>query len=159
MRRDIMTEIIIAAPRAAVWDALIGFSGWRRWNPLVPLLAGEATTGSRLTLHLHLPGRQPRLLHPEVLRVLPAEELSWISRLWVPGLLDCEHRFLLETPDAGDQQQTLLIQRLRLSGIVLPLFWPGLRSSLAAGLHESNRGLRDALSAPGSAGFRATGIQ
>lgn len=145
MRRDIVTTLIIPAPRTAVWDTLADLSGWAGWNPMASLVNGQLETGSRLHLRLDVHGRRQQSVYPEVLRVLPAEELSWMLRLWLPGLLDCEHRWQLETPEDGDREQTLLMQSARLSGILLPVFWRRLRPAITDGFHQSNRGLREAL--------------
>lgn len=143
MRRDIMTAINIPASPTTVWEKLANLPGWAQWNPLAPRVTGQLQTGSRLHMRLILPGRRPRTVYPEVLRVLPAEELSWIIRLWAPGLLDCEHRLILEVPETGDLEATMLVQQVRLSGILLCLGWHRLRPALTEGFHQGNRALRD----------------
>lgn len=97
---------------------------------------------------LRLPGARPRTLYPEVMRVLPERELSWIIRTGCAGMLDCEHRFILESAEAESDDGTRLVQRVRASGILLPVLWPRYRTRLADALNRSNRAVRDALTTP-----------
>ncbi len=141
MRKEVIAETRIAAEPAVVWERLLDFSAYAEWNPFIAPaeLDAEARTGQRLALQYRPPGLQPRSAHVELLRVLPAEELSWLQR-WLPmaGLLDMEHRFILETEDDAE---TRLLQRLRLSGVLVPFLWWKLRTPLQQGLVESNRAL------------------
>jgi len=172
MRRDLMASSAMALPRGVVWAKVSNIAGWSNWHPLVHSLSregdGELETGDHLRLELRRPqGPQqpPRLLRAEVMRVLPPCELSWITRCWLPGLLDCEYRILLQEPadesppgvhQAGNHaathdrqthdRQTIVIQRIRLSGILVPLLWWRLRPGLAAGLQQASHALRSELS-------------
>lgn len=149
MRRDLASKVDLPADPARVWSTLASLPDWAEWNPVIPSIEGELATAGRLRLELELPDRAPRTLRAEVMRVLPQRELSWILRLAVPGLLDCEHRFLLQPLDeAVPQGGTRVIQRLRVSGILVPLVWWRLRQPLGTALQRSNAGLKTALQQP-----------
>lgn len=146
MRRDLASKVDLRADPARVWSTLASLSDWAEWNPVIPSIEGELATAARLRLELELPDRAPHTLRAEVMRVLPQRELSWILRLVVPGLLDCEHRFLLAPLDeAALQEGTRVIQRLRVSGILVPFVWSRLRRQLGAALQQSNAGLKNYL--------------
>nr|WP_282571400.1 SRPBCC domain-containing protein [Methylonatrum kenyense] len=137
-----------AAPET-VWRCLHDLPAWADWNPVIPEIEGTLETARRLQLRLELPDARPRQLEAEVMRVLPQQELSWLLRLKVPGLLDCEHRFLLQRPDdTPDAPACRLIQRLRVSGILVPFIWPRLRKQLGTALQDSNAGLKTAVQQP-----------
>jgi hypothetical protein len=141
MRKEVIADARIAAEPETVWHLLLDFPAYADWNPLIAeaRLPGEARTGQRLNLRYRPPGLRERPARPELLRVLPARELSWLQR-WFPvaGLLDMEHRFILEV---DDEAGTRLLQRLRLSGLLVPLLWWKLRGPLQQGVMDLNKAL------------------
>ncbi|QIT56628.1 SRPBCC domain-containing protein [Aquisalimonas sp. 2447] len=149
MRKEIVTEVHIQAAPAAVWRVLLDFPAYPLWNPLITAIEGHADTGERLEITVALPDRRPMRFRPEVLRVLPEQELSWLGRLGVPGLFDGEHRFELEPTEDGD---TLLRHREKFSGILLPLLWWRMGKPTRAGCEAMNRALRDRVESIGRAG-------
>ena len=74
--------------------------------------------GNTLTLRMALPGRDPMTIKPRLLVVEPARELRWKGRLFVPGLFDGEHAFVLTTLDNG---RTRLDHWERFAGLLLPI--------------------------------------
>ncbi|MCC5858318.1 MAG: SRPBCC domain-containing protein [Ectothiorhodospiraceae bacterium] len=150
MRKEIIADTRISAAPRTIWAPLLDFSAYAAWNPLIPQAAcdGEPRTGQRITLRYCPPGLRARDARAELLRVLPGQELSWLQR-WLPvaGLLDMEHRFILES-EPDPEQGTRLLQRVRFSGTLVPLFWWRLRGPWQQGAMALNRALRDeALSA------------
>lgn len=146
MRRDLASAVTLDATRETVWQWLHDLPAWADWNPAIPEIEGTLETAGRLRLRLELPDARPRRLEAEVMRVLPQQELSWLLRLVVPGLLDCEHRFLLQELETESEAPTCrLIQRLRISGILVPFVWPRLRKQLSTALRDSNDGLKTAV--------------
>lgn len=155
MRKEVIAETRIPATPQQVWELLLDFPDYAGWNPFIASARppAETRTGQRLELEYRPPGLRSRTARPELLRVLPAQELSWLQR-WLPvaGLLDMEHRFILETDP--DEPGTRLLQRLRFSGLLVPFLWWKLRGPLQQGLMELNRALPQALV---SGGFDAAG--
>ncbi len=152
MRKEIIADTRIAAAPGTIWAQLLDFTAYAAWNPLIPraVCEGEPRTGQRLTLRYCPPGLRARDAQVELLRVLPGQELSWLRR-WLPvaGLLDMEHRFILE---ADPEQGTRVLQRVRFSGTLVPLLWWRLRGPWQQGVTALNRALRDQLlSAPSAA--------
>ncbi|MCH8505903.1 MAG: SRPBCC domain-containing protein [Ectothiorhodospiraceae bacterium] len=143
MRKEIVVEVDIEAPPETVWQVLLDFPAYAEWNPLITAarLSGEARTAERLRLARQLPGRPPEQSRPELLRVLPAKELSWLERICpMAGLLDAEQRFVLEPEREG--AATRLLQRRKFSGVLMPLFWVRRHRAWRAGMGSMNRALK-----------------
>lgn len=143
MRKEIVAEVDIEAPPERVWQVLLDFPAYPEWNPVITeaVLPGEARTAERLRLERRFPGRPPEQAQPELLRVLPARELSWIERICpMAGLLDAEQRFVLEAEQDG--AATRLLQRRKISGILMPVFWIRRHQAWRAGMGSMNRALK-----------------
>src|SRR5262249_6943795 len=94
--RELQTEIEIAAPAERVWQVLADFGAYPEWNPFIRRVTGEARTGARLEAHFQPEGARGMTFRPTVLNAEPNRELRWLGRLWLPGLFDGEHAFVLE---------------------------------------------------------------
>ncbi|CAB4243959.1 protein of unknown function [Methylacidimicrobium sp. AP8] len=92
--RIIKTRIQIEASREAVRSEPADFPSYPDWNPFFSAVWGEPLPGA--DLRVSPPGSRPVTLRAELRRVVPCQELrrfgSWVS----PGLVDWDHRFLLE---------------------------------------------------------------
>ncbi len=93
--RTIETEIVIAAPPAAVWAVLTDGAGFAAWNPFIRAMSGPVRPGARLTISVHPAGGRAMTFRPRVLVADPGRELRWLGRLVLPGLFDGEHSFRL----------------------------------------------------------------
>ena len=71
---------------------------------------------------------------PTILTAEPGRELTWIGRMWVPGLADGEHSFRLEALPGG---ATRLTQQETFTGVVVP-FMTSMRADLEADFAEVN---------------------
>ncbi|MFD4349518.1 SRPBCC family protein [Streptomyces coelicoflavus] len=111
------TTPINAAP-ADVWRVLTDLPGYRDWNPYYRDAEGEVAEGQVVRLHAQLPGGRAAVSRCRVVRVDPVGELSWSSRLSVPGLMDTVHRFRLDRAVSG---VTVLEQHETLRGVLVPL--------------------------------------
>lgn len=60
------------------------------------------------------------VFHPTVVAVRPERELRWVGHVWVPGLFDVEHRFLLAPEGAG----TRFTQMEQFHGLALWFYDP-----------------------------------
>jgi hypothetical protein len=78
-------------------------------------------------------------LHPTVLEAEPNRTFRWLGRLFVPGLFDGEHHFVLEA--LGDNR-TRLIQQERFTGLLVPLLAGSLDEHTLAGFHAMNAALK-----------------
>ena len=110
--RDIYTTIDIHAPAETVWDVLTDFAAYPEWNGHTRI-TGDPTEGARLTV---APGPDADSMPTFKPRVLRADdnELRWRGHLWVRGLFDGDHSFVIEELEPGESR---LIQSEQFSGV------------------------------------------
>jgi hypothetical protein len=137
--RQIATQIEIDAPTHRVWPVLIDFPHYSEWNSFIRSIEGEPIVGNRIRVSIQPPGRRPIWFRPVLLKVEPEHELRWRGRLFLPGLFDGEHSFVLE-PLSRDR--TLLRQCERFSGVLVPLIWNSLEDPTRRGFEALNESLR-----------------
>jgi hypothetical protein len=75
---------------------------------------------------------------PTVLALRPERELRWLGRLFIPGLFDGEHYFLLEPMGEG---RTRLTHGEKFSGLLVG-FLSGALSGTEAGFKAMNTALK-----------------
>jgi hypothetical protein len=98
---SISTEIEINAPAAAVWSELVDGGAYPEWNPFVKHLSGDIDVGTNLNVTIQSEGNSPMDFTPEVLVADENAELRWVGKLFVRGIFDGEHYFILEETDRG----------------------------------------------------------
>ncbi|MGA7799405.1 MAG: SRPBCC domain-containing protein [Gammaproteobacteria bacterium] len=139
MRKELYTEIEIAADAGRVWDVLTDFARFPEWNPFIRSIQGEREIGARLSVRIEPPGGRPMAFRPMVVTVRPRGELGWIGRLGVPGLFDGEHSFRIDPLTGG---RVNFIQREVFTGVLVPLVWRALNRRVRAGFEAMNAALR-----------------
>ena len=137
--RELVTEIDVRARPSRVWDILMDFDAYPSWNPFIRKIAGTAAVGSRLEVTMEPPGGKPMRFTPKVLTVRPNREFRWKGRLFVPGLFDGEHRFIIEPTS---KNTTHFIQREQFSGILVPFLWKMLDTKTRKGFVTMNKALK-----------------
>jgi hypothetical protein len=98
------TSIDIDAPAAVVYGVLTDFARYPEWNGYTRI-EGEAAEGTRLRVSPGPEAGRAPTFRPRVL-VADGRELRWRGRLYVPGLFDGEHSFLVEDLGAGRSRLT-----------------------------------------------------
>ncbi len=136
-QRTIQTEIVINAPASKVWKVLIDFEAYPRWNPFIRQLTGMAKPGEQLTVQMHF-GHRTMSFSPTVLAVQPGRELRWLGRVFIPGVFDGEHSFVIE-PLSGNQVR--LIQSEEFNGLLVP-FSGSLLDDTKQSFQEMNKALK-----------------
>jgi hypothetical protein len=139
MMKGIRTEIDIEAPAERVWQILTDFASFPQWNPFIVQASGEPKVGSRLNLRIQPPGSRGITIRPRVRRAEANQELRWFGQLWIPGLFDGEHCFLLV--HLGPTR-TRFIQRETFRGLLVPLLFRWLGDGTVKGFLEMNRALK-----------------
>ena len=137
--KEIHTEIEINAPTEEVWRVLTDFAAYPEWNPFVRRGEGEVKVGARLHVSIQPSGGKGMSFRPTVLVADPDRELRWLGRLWVPGLFDGEHAFVIEPLGEG---RVRFVQRERFGGLLVPLLSKMLDGETRRGFEEMNRTLK-----------------
>lgn len=136
-RHHIETIIEIDAPPARVWAVLTDLARMPSWNPFIRSISGEVAAGARLDVLLAPPGKVAMRFRPTVLAVQPERELRWLGHLFVSGLFDGEHYFLLE-PILDNR--TRFTQGENFSGILVGVLG-GMLATTQAGFESMNKAL------------------
>ncbi|KAJ7736762.1 hypothetical protein DFH07DRAFT_97897 [Mycena maculata] len=113
----ISTSVVIDAPRDKVWDILVDFAAYAKWNPYIrestlldkskksPVHSREITKGDHVALKVHMPPAMDdsvklRAMTELVLHVEPHRQLGWGSHL--PGwFFGAEHWNVLSEVGEG----------------------------------------------------------
>jgi hypothetical protein len=139
MSSSLTTSILIKAAPEKVWEVLTDFESYPSWNPFIRSLTGDVATGKKIRVTLHPPGGSAMTFKPKVLAFDPSHEFCWLGHLWIKGLFDGEHRFVLQ--DNGDGT-TLFLHSEHFGGILLPLFQKMLETKTKAGFEQMNEALK-----------------
>src|SRR3954454_18194999 len=129
----IHTEIEIQASADRVWDILTDLANYPEWNPLIHRARGKVAVGEYLELHIHPPGLSTRTFRVKVLGVEPGREFRWLGKVLVPGLLDGDHRFLIEPLGTN---RVRVVQCENFSGLLVPFCARWLVGNMKKGFEE-----------------------
>ena len=135
---ELTTYVDVDATPAEVWAVLTDVDRYPEWNPFMRI-AGRVNEGARLHVELTPPEGRSARFRPTVVRVDPERELRWRGKLWLPGLFDGDHRFVVE--DAGDGR-TRVTHSESFFGALTPLVWRFIGASTEAGFEAMNAALK-----------------
>lgn len=135
-QRTIQAEVIIDATASQVWQVLTDFEAYPQWNPFILRVTGAARPGAQLMIELNSGGRSTTF-RPTILVVRPERELRWIGRLFIPGLFDGEHTFVIEPQGEG---RVRFVQSETFRGILVP-FSGAILSDAEQSFREMNQAL------------------
>ena len=94
--KNIQTEILINTDITKVWDVLMNFDSYPKWNPFITSIIGEQKLGNRLTVSINPPGGKGMTFKPNILTLESNKEFRWKGKLGINGIFDGEHYFILE---------------------------------------------------------------
>ena len=138
--KELHSQIDINASAERVWQLLTDFASYPQWNPFIRRISGEPTTGERLQVRLEPPESRGITLRPKVLSAEPNHQLRWLGHLFVPGLFDGEHSFVIQSLE---EDWVRFVQREAFRGLLVPLFARSLDNSTLRGFEEMNRALKE----------------
>jgi hypothetical protein len=115
--KNIQTEILINTDITKVWDVLMNFDNYPKWNPFITSISGEPKLGSRLTVSIKPPGGKGMTFKPNILTLEANKEFRWKGKLGINGIFDGEHYFILESVD---NDITKFIHGEKFSGLLVP---------------------------------------
>ena len=139
MRHELHTDITIAAPPAAVWQALTDLERYAEWNPFIIESSGEVREGERLINRLQPPGGKAVTFRPTVTEVVPEQTFEWTGRVVTRGVFDGRHRFDLEPVAAGG---TRVHHAEYFSGLLVRVMRGSLDTATRAGFEAMNQALK-----------------
>jgi len=139
---QLYTEIEINASAETVWRLLMDLENYPDWNPFirsVEAIEGEVKPGAPLKVFLKPGGASGMTLKPSVVECVPETKFSWLGSLFIKGLFDGKHEFLLEPLAEG---KVKFIQRENFSGILVPVIWALIKKNTKLGFEEMNTALK-----------------
>jgi len=135
----IKTTIDIGASPEMVWRILTDFPAYPKWNPFIRSVRGDAVAGKRLKVHMRLPHGRSYRFSARVVKAVPATELRWRGKMWVKGLFDGEHAFII-VPNGI--KGVRFIQREHFSGFLVSLLLPFIGAKTHKGFDLMNLALK-----------------
>ena len=115
--KNIQTEILISTDITKVWDVLMNFDSYPKWNPFITSISGERKLGNRLTVSINPPGGKGMTFKPNILTLEANKEFRWKGKLGINGIFDGEHYFILKSVD---KDITKFIHGEKFSGLLVP---------------------------------------
>jgi hypothetical protein len=137
--KKIETAIEINAPLENVWSALMDHKEYPNWNPFVKTITGSAIVGEKLATTIQLEGKKPMSFKPIVLVNEANKEFRWKGKMFVNGLFDGEHYFILEKIDA---ENTRFIHGEQFSGVFTGVILKMIGKQTQSGFKAMNAALK-----------------
>lgn len=116
----------------------MNFEEHPRWNPFIKSISGEQREGCLLKISLQPPGGGAMKFKPRILKLKEGSEFRWKGKLFVPGIFDGEHFFILKPVNA---HSTRFIHGESFSGIMIP-FTGNMLSKTKQGFELMNDALK-----------------
>ena len=123
-----------------MWQLLTDFASYPQWNPFIRRISGEPSAGKRLEVRLEPPASRGITIRPKVLDAEPNHQLRWLGHLFVAGLFDGEHSFVIQPLG---ENRVRFVQREAFRGLLVPLFAQSLDNNTLRGFEEMNRALKE----------------
>lgn len=140
--REIRTEIEIAAPPSKVWSVLIEIDKWKDWSPIITDASGKAALGSKLSITMcgkdGKGGKGGPKYQPIVTVFEEPKRFQWMATM-MAGFIFTNGKILeLEQSGSG----TRLVHKETFSGMMVPLMWGQMESSVPQMLNSMNEALK-----------------
>lgn len=136
----ISTEITIDAPLEKVWNVLIDFNSYKKWNPYIQNIQGIAQVHQKLILTIVPPGKKRMLFKPIITFINEKSELQWVGKLVVQKIYDCQHSFKLKKIS---NDKTIFINSEKFTGVLEKLIFKFLEKSTREGFERMNHALKE----------------
>ncbi len=130
----IKTAIEINAKPEQVWNILLDFESYPKWNPFICTITGNAEEGAYLSVAIG-----DMTFKPKVLQNKKPYEFRWLGHLWFKGLFDGEHVFKITQLT---ENKILFEQNEHFKGILVPFFKSKLNKETKQGFEAMNKALK-----------------
>lgn len=139
--KNIETEILIHASKSQVWKVLMDFENYGTWNPFIKEIAGPAIVSDFLDITIEMKPGSSMNFKPVVLKADANIEFRWKGKLFVKGLFDGEHYFILEEQADG---KTLLKHGESFTGLMANPLYTMISGDTKRGFESMNVALKAA---------------
>lgn len=116
---NIKTEILIHANPEVVWDLIVGFDKYPKWNSFMQQVWGEAGFDKTIKVIAKIPKGPKMFFKARINQFDRNKELRWKGNFIFDLFFLGEHYFKLEKIA---ENKTLLIHGENFTGILLPMF-------------------------------------
>jgi len=134
---SIRTDIWINSPPQDVWRVLTATADYPKWNPMITRLGGHLRAGSVIEF-TNGSGPDAMAFRPTILAVHSNQELRWKGHVWVPGVFDGEHSFILE----GKGGRTHFVQSEKFTGLFSGKITQGILEETAGHMRAMDQALK-----------------
>lgn len=101
MAKEIKTEIIIHATPDKIWKILTDFENYPSWNPFITSINGKLELGNNINVCIEPPEGKKMNFSPTITTIIDNKQLSWLGRLFLPGIFDGTHTFAISNNGNG----------------------------------------------------------
>jgi len=136
---EIRTQVDINASASLVWGILTDFRSYKRWNPFIRRVLGDAQVGNSIEVTQDVAAIGGSTFRSTVTHVREPRELRWLGGWTLPGLYSAEHRFGIESrPDGGVR----LHHDGKYRGVVVPFLQRRLQLTMQPAFDAMNAALK-----------------
>lgn len=135
----IESSIIINASEERVWQTLTDFKEYPKWNPFIRSIKGSLEKNGKLEVKIQPDGMKPQVFKPTIIELSTNKALRWIGHLFIKGLFDGEHYFILQPINGAS---TKLIHGENFKGLLSGLIMKKIGEQTLQGFKEMNLALK-----------------
>lgn len=143
-------RIEIDVPAERVWEILADTDAYPEWNPYLLEVVGPVRPGETISATLsQRTWNEPLTVHA-VVETFEPMRLRWRGRVGIPGILDTDHSFIVESIS---DERSLLIQREEFRGLLARILReraPDMQSATHESFVKMNEALKERAEQPGS---------
>lgn len=140
---EIKTEVVIAAPPAAVWTVITDIDKWQEWSPIIKASHGDVSIGS--TLDITMVGKEAGKDGPQYTPVITALDVPtyfrWRAHMLAGFIMTNDKIIKLEAVDGG----TRVTHIETFSGLLAPIFSNRMEAGVPPMLNAMNEALKASL--------------
>lgn len=116
--KRIETKIIINQPIDHVWQVFTCTSSYPKWNTLFGIDRFPTHVGQQISVDLYDENKKVQFQMQPVIKKLDKYHLEWEGKLYINGLFNGRHQFILTNIDANTTQ---LVQAEDFNGLLVPI--------------------------------------
>lgn len=116
--KRIETKIVINQPINYVWQVFTCPSSYPKWNTLFAIDKFPTHVGQQISVDLYDENKKVQFQMQPVIKKLDKYHLEWEGKLYLNGLFNGRHQFILTKIDANTTQ---LVQAEDFNGLLVPI--------------------------------------